>query len=91
MIGDRPRAWLDWLPWAEYCYNTSFHTALRTTPFQVVYGREPPPLLSYTPAASQTSTVDSMLRERDAFISDVHDRLHQAQNYAKKQYDAHHR
>ena len=20
--GDRPRAWVDWLAWAEYCYNT---------------------------------------------------------------------
>jgi hypothetical protein len=33
VIGDRLRAWVDWLPWAEYCYNTSFHTALRMTPF----------------------------------------------------------
>jgi hypothetical protein len=23
--------WVDWLAWAEYCYNTSFHTALRAT------------------------------------------------------------
>jgi hypothetical protein len=33
ITGDRPRDWLDWLPWAEFCYNSSFHTALRTTPF----------------------------------------------------------
>jgi len=39
VTGDRPRAWVDWLAWAEYCYNTSFHTALRATPFEVVYGR----------------------------------------------------
>jgi transposase InsO family protein len=25
ITGDRPRAWLDWLPWAEYCYNTTFY------------------------------------------------------------------
>jgi transposase InsO family protein len=24
LIGDRPRQWLKWLPWAEYCYNTTF-------------------------------------------------------------------
>jgi hypothetical protein len=43
VTGDRSRAWVDWLSWAEYCYNTSFHTALRATPFEVVYGRPPPP------------------------------------------------
>jgi hypothetical protein len=26
VTGDRSRAWVDWLSWAEYCYNTSFHT-----------------------------------------------------------------
>ena len=31
--GDRPRDWVDWLPWVEFCYNSSFHSALRTTPF----------------------------------------------------------
>jgi hypothetical protein len=44
---DRHRQWLKWLPWAEYCYNTSFQSALRATPFEVVYGRPPPTLLTY--------------------------------------------
>jgi hypothetical protein len=33
IIGDRPRKWLEWLPWVEYCYNTAYHTSLQTTPF----------------------------------------------------------
>jgi hypothetical protein len=33
LTGDRPRQWVRWLPWAEFCYNTSYHTALRDTPF----------------------------------------------------------
>lgn len=28
LTGDRPRQWLHWLPWSEYCYNTSFHSSL---------------------------------------------------------------
>ena len=47
LAGDRPRSWLQWLPWAEYCYNTSFQTAIWCSPFRVVYGREPPALISY--------------------------------------------
>jgi hypothetical protein len=23
MANDRPRSWLQWLPWAEFCYNSS--------------------------------------------------------------------
>ena len=44
LVGDRPRSWLRWLPWAEYCFNTSYQTALRATPFEVFYGRPPPSL-----------------------------------------------
>jgi hypothetical protein len=91
ITGDRPRAWLEWLPRAEYCYNTSFHSALRATPFQVMYGRPPPPMVPYEPATARTATVDNMLMDRNAFLADVHDRLLQAQHYAKRIYDAHHR
>lgn len=31
LTGDRPRHWLRWLPWAEYCYNTAYYLALRDT------------------------------------------------------------
>ena len=34
--GRRPSSWLQWLPWAEYWYNTSYHTATKMTPFKAV-------------------------------------------------------
>jgi hypothetical protein len=79
VTGDRPRAWVDWLSWAEYCYNTSFHTALRATPFEVVYGRPPPPLLPYEPGSAKMEVVDAPLSRQ---------RLLQAQQVSKKYYDA---
>lgn len=91
ITGDRPRGWLEWLPWAEYCYNTSYHSALHATPFQVVYGREPPKLLSYAMGSARTDTVDKLLQNRDVFLAEVRDRLLQAQAYAKKYYDTNHR
>lgn len=66
-MGDTPRKWVEWLHWAEYCYNTSFHTALCTTPFQLVYGRPPPRLLSYEPGSTRIDAVDSCLQNRDEF------------------------
>ena len=90
VTGDLPQAWVDWLPWAEYCYNTSFHTALRATPFEVVYGRPPPAILSYTAGSARTDTVDGLLRERDEVLAEIRERLLQVQQLFKKYYDVSH-
>jgi hypothetical protein len=85
LAGDRPKSWLRWLPWAEYCYNTSFQSTLKCSPFQVVYGREPPTLMSYTPGTAKVTAVDKQLHERDEFLAEIKDRLVQAQ-VTMKQY-----
>lgn len=36
-----PSKWPSWLPLVEFWYNTSFHTSLGTSPFEVMYGRYP--------------------------------------------------
>jgi hypothetical protein len=91
LTGDRPRDWLDWLPWAEFCYNTAYHTALQATPFQVVYGRAPSALLPYTSWTAHTDAVDNLLADRDEFLEEVRARLLHAQEYARRFYDAKHR
>jgi len=87
LAGDRPRQWLQWLPWAEYCYNTSYQTSLQATPFEVVYGRAPPTLAAYRPGLAPVVALDCQLFERDAFLNDVRDRLHQAQDIMKEMAD----
>ena len=91
LTGDRPRDWLEWLPWAEYCYNTAYHSALRTSPFTVVYGRAPPELLPYSSGSARTDVVDALLSDRDEFLAEVRARLLQAQEHARRFYDAKHR
>lgn len=41
MVFNQPKKWCFWLSLAEWWYNTSFHTSLKMTPFQAVYGRKP--------------------------------------------------
>lgn len=40
--GDNPRSWSRLLSWAEFWYNTSFHSSIGMTQFRAVYGRDPP-------------------------------------------------
>lgn len=71
ITSNRQWAWLDWLPWAEYCYNTSFHLALRVSMFQVVYGRPPLALLPYTANSMRMPMVDNLLQDPNTFLADV--------------------
>ena len=41
----QPTKWLSWLSLAEYWYNTTYHTALKMSPFQALYGFPPPLIL----------------------------------------------
>lgn len=47
MTGEKPKDWVHWLNLAEYWYNTSFHTTINTTPYEVLYGHTPPLLILY--------------------------------------------
>lgn len=41
MTSETPKNWAMWLPSAEWWYNTTFHTTLQATPYQIVYGTKP--------------------------------------------------
>ena len=45
----RQQRWDQWLPLAEWWYTTSYHTTTCMTPFETIYGQNPPSVLSYIP------------------------------------------
>ncbi|KAA0040204.1 ty3-gypsy retrotransposon protein [Cucumis melo var. makuwa] len=80
---EKPKEWVKWLPRTEYWYNTTFQRAIGMSPFQVVYGKKPPALLSYGSMQSKNSTVEEMLQERDEILSALRDHLRLAQEQMK--------
>ncbi|KAI5334926.1 hypothetical protein L3X38_025059 [Prunus dulcis] len=82
------KEWVRWIPWAAYCYNTSIHASTKKTPYEIVYGKPPPNLLSYVPGTTQVEAVDQELRSREQVLKDLREHLLVAQERMKKFYDA---
>ncbi|KAL8137676.1 hypothetical protein V2J09_003677 [Rumex salicifolius] len=83
MTSDKPKYWATWLSLAEWWYNTNFHTTLRVTPFQALYGYLSPQLRVDASSIS-TTTVGDWLQEREMALGQFKDNLLKAQAYMKQ-------
>ncbi|KAK8918580.1 hypothetical protein KSP39_PZI021790 [Platanthera zijinensis] len=83
MCFERPRGWAEGLPLAEWWYNTTFHSAIRMTPYEVVYGQEPVLHIPYLEGATRVGEVDRSLAARERVIGILKHNLAQAQNRMK--------
>ena len=79
--------WKDYLPWAQYWYNISYHASINTSPFEVIYGRVPPMLASYEKGMAQNEEVEEELKAQDEVISIAKKALLKARKRMKKYYD----
>ncbi|GKB65613.1 ty3-gypsy retrotransposon protein [Tanacetum coccineum] len=80
MVANQPHQWVRLLPWAEYSYNSSYHSSIQMSPFQAVYGRQPLAIIPYPPGSSKVAAVDELLAERDGLLKQLKDSLLSAKN-----------
>ncbi|XP_068662972.1 uncharacterized protein [Aristolochia californica] len=66
-------------------------SALQSTPIRVLYGRDPPRLLSYTPVSTRAEAIDQVLMDCYQVLQNIIYRLLLAQVRMKDFYDKEHR
>ena len=84
----KPTSLCSWLPWAEFCYNTSYHVSFHTTPFKIVYVRDPPTICCYDHPKSLVDDIDRYLQERDQVLALLKEHLSNAQAIMKATKDS---
>lgn len=75
---EKPQSWVSLLCWAEFSYNSSYHSGLKMTPFQALYGRIPPTIPVYSKGSTSIQALDDALTERDALLRSLKEILRQA-------------
>lgn len=89
-VQDHPKLWRRMLDMAEFWYNTSYHTAIGTSPFQALYKKEP----SFGAFPNISVAVDSAalaeVADYQMHIDTLRARLLQAQHRMKANADKNH-
>lgn len=87
MTGDHHCKWVSWLPFAEWWYNTIYHTTLGMTPYQALY-RVPPTYYEFNRIDTFDEVAVELLKDHCIAIEVLKDRLQKAhermRHYADK-------
>ncbi|KAD5317318.1 hypothetical protein E3N88_17264 [Mikania micrantha] len=88
MCMQAPAQWVSWLTLAEWWYNTTFHSTLKMSPFEALYGFSPPLHIPYIPHDTNVEAVEIFCRDREAMIQHLKHNLQFARNRMKQYADA---
>ena len=67
-VADKPSLWVEWLPLAEYWFNTNYHTSTKLSPFEALYGYSPPRLIEFMPGLTRVAAVEDLLKHRQQVV-----------------------
>jgi len=88
-VNSCPKKWSQWLPHAEFWSNTSYHSALGRSPFEVLYGHPPRHFGITNLQMCSTLELEAWLKERELLSRLIHQQLLRAQQRMKHQADKH--
>jgi hypothetical protein len=84
-----PKQWRHWLDQAEYWYNTTWHSALGRSPFEVLYGYPPRHFGIATSSDAPVTDLTTWLADRELMTEVIRQHLNRAKQRMKKQADMH--
>ncbi|KAD4585289.1 hypothetical protein E3N88_22890 [Mikania micrantha] len=84
MCMQTPNQWFKWLSLVEWWYNTTYHSSIKMSPFQALYGYPPPIHISYIPMDTYVAAVETLYRDREVMIQTLKENLMMARNRMKQ-------
>jgi hypothetical protein len=84
-----PSKWSKWLALAEFWYNTNYHSALKKSPFEVLYGHPPCYFGIRGTDACAVPDLEEWLQERQTMTELLRQQLVRVQQRMKLQADKH--
>lgn len=85
----KPKKWRHWLSLAQWRYNTNYHSTLKVSPFQALFGYPPPMMTLQAAETPKLEEVRIFLKDRTLWLSILKDNLTNAQQRMKFQADKH--
>jgi hypothetical protein len=82
-----PKQWSSWLSIVEFRYNTSYHSGLGKSPFEVLYGHAPSHFGLDTADQCTVPDLKSLMHTRQEMLQQVKMHLLRAQQRMKRQAD----
>ncbi|XP_058766610.1 uncharacterized protein LOC131640216 [Vicia villosa] len=70
-VSDHPKQWFKFLHLAEFWFNTSYHSAIKMSPFMALYGRPPPAIPDYIKDSASIESLDSSLQQRKEILDQL--------------------
>ncbi|CAN1845235.1 Transposon Tf2-9 polyprotein [Linum perenne] len=89
MVQGQPKQWYQHLTMAEWWYNTNYHSSLKITPFQALYGHPPTVFSIPNPIATAIGAVEDRLHAHQQLIHQLQNNLQNAQSRQKVYVDKH--
>jgi len=87
MCSDSPAQWSKWLPLAEWWYNSTYHSTVKASPYEIVYGKAPHVHLLYLPGESKIALVDRSLQKHEEMLKLLKFHMKRAQDRMKQLVD----